>query len=128
VKRHKHAKLLETVVYHIHVSKDTIQGNLYKVKAHAGILGNESADAIAKCSAENQCGHDFHSNTDTPPIHPYSGKYGWETLPQLAYPILLTPVNEGLRGWSPAERLSIFSDLDAVKGKSTHACPTQTRS
>jgi len=32
--------------------KSTI--HIYKVTAHAGILGNECADAIAKCSAKNQ--------------------------------------------------------------------------
>ena len=35
---HKHSKLLETIRHHIQISKDTI--HLYKVKAHAGILGN----------------------------------------------------------------------------------------
>ena len=44
MKRHKHANLQETIVHHhtivhhIQLSKDTI--HLYKVKAHAGILGN----------------------------------------------------------------------------------------
>jgi ribonuclease HI len=51
MKRHKHAKLLETIVHHIRKSKDSI--HLYKI-AHAGILGNKCADAIAKCSAEIQ--------------------------------------------------------------------------
>ena len=51
MKRHEHAKLLETIVHHIQQSEDTI--HLYKLEAHAGILGNECADAIAKCSAEN---------------------------------------------------------------------------
>jgi ribonuclease HI len=45
----------QTTVHHIQLSKDTI--HLYKVKAHAGILGNECADAKAKCSAENQSGY-----------------------------------------------------------------------
>jgi hypothetical protein len=36
MKRHKHAKLLETIVHH----KNTIY--LYKVKAHAGILGKNA--------------------------------------------------------------------------------------
>jgi ribonuclease HI len=53
MKQHKHAKLLETIVPHrIQIPKDTI--HLYKVKSHAGILGNECADAIANCSAENK--------------------------------------------------------------------------
>jgi hypothetical protein len=33
-----HANLLDTTVHHIQQSKDTI--HLYRVKAHAGILGN----------------------------------------------------------------------------------------
>jgi len=67
MKRHKYAKLLEAIVHHIQLFKDTI--HLYKVKAHAGILGNGCADAIAKCSAENQSGHNIHINTDA---HPHS--------------------------------------------------------
>jgi len=63
MKRHKHAKLLETIVHHIQLSKDTIH---FKVKAHAGILGNRWADAIAKCSAENRSGHDIQIYTDRP--------------------------------------------------------------
>jgi ribonuclease HI len=51
MKWHRHAKLQENIVHHIQLSKDTI--HLYKVKAHAGILGNECADAVAKCSAKN---------------------------------------------------------------------------
>ena len=47
MKWHRHAKLQENIVHHIQLSKDTI--HLYKVKAHAGILGNECADAVAKC-------------------------------------------------------------------------------
>jgi hypothetical protein len=35
MKRHKRAKLVETIVHHIQQSNDTI--NLCKVKAHAGI-------------------------------------------------------------------------------------------
>ena len=65
MKRHKHAKLLKIIVHHIQLSKYTI--HLYKVKAHAGFLGNECADAIAKCSAVNQSGHDTHINTDARP-------------------------------------------------------------
>ena len=39
--------------------------------AHAGILGN---DAIAKCSAENQSGHDITLTSTPIPTHPYSGQ------------------------------------------------------
>ena len=66
MKRHKHAKLLETIVHYIQVDEET--SYLYKVKARAGILGNECADAIAKCSA-NLTGHDIQIDTDN---HPYS--------------------------------------------------------
>jgi ribonuclease HI len=83
MKRHIHAKLLETIVHHTQLSKDII--HLYKVKAHAGILGNECADAIAKCSAQNhQSGHDIHINSDD---HPHSSIFWparWITLVQLA--------------------------------------------
>jgi hypothetical protein len=74
--------------------------HLYKVKAHAAILGNECADAIAKCSAEikSRCMAMISTLILTPiPIHPSSGQQGWKTLPQLAYQILLTPANEGLQ-------------------------------
>jgi hypothetical protein len=40
MKWHRHAKFLETIVHHIQLSKDTI--HLYKVKAHAGILGKSA--------------------------------------------------------------------------------------
>jgi hypothetical protein len=36
MKRHKHAKLLKSIVHHLQQSNDTI--HLYKVKARAGIL------------------------------------------------------------------------------------------
>jgi hypothetical protein len=44
--------LLETIVHHIQQSNDTAY--LYKIEAHAGILGNVCADAIASCSVEYQ--------------------------------------------------------------------------
>jgi hypothetical protein len=55
------------------------------------ILGNECAEAIAKGSAENQNGHDIHSNTDA---HPHSSIF-W--LARVAYQILLTPADQGLQ-------------------------------
>ena len=79
MKRHEHAILLETIVHPIPLSKDTI--HLYKVKAHAGILGNECADAIAKCSAENRSGHDIRINTDAHPHSSYSGQQRWKPFP-----------------------------------------------
>ena len=67
MKWHRHAKLQENIVHHIQLSKDTI--HLYKVKAHAGILGNECADAIAKCSAENKVAMIFTLTLTPTPIH-----------------------------------------------------------
>jgi len=109
MKRHKHAKLLKITVHHIQLSKDTI--HLYKVKAHAGILGNECADAIAKCSAENQSGHDIHINTDA---HPHSSIFcpaRVENPPPACLPDTLNTCQRR----PPAKRFSIFSNLDAVK-------------
>jgi hypothetical protein len=112
MKQHKHAKLLETILHHIQLSKDTI--HLYKVKAQAGILGNECADAIAKCSAENHSGHDIHINTDA---HPHSSKF-WPARVENPPPDKLpgTLKNTCQRG-PPAESLSILSDLDAVSAR-----------
>jgi hypothetical protein len=118
MKRHEHAKLLETIVHHIQLSKDSI--HRYKVKAHAGILGNKLADAIAKCSAENQRGRDIHIYNGA---HSHSSIF-WparvKTLTQLAYQILLTPANQSLQ-----QTGSLFSQISIRE--STHARPTQTK-
>ena len=82
VKRHRHAKHLETIVHHTQLYKDAI--HLYKVKAHAGILGNECADAIAKCSVENQSGHDIRINTNAQTQSSVFWPARWITLVQLA--------------------------------------------
>jgi hypothetical protein len=86
--------------------------HLYKVKAHAAILGNECADAIAKCSAEikSRCMAMISTLIPTPiPIHPSSGQQGLKTLPQLAYQILQTPANEGLQQkGSPFNQISML--------------------
>jgi ribonuclease HI len=109
VKRHKHAKFLETIVHHIQLFKDTI--HLYKVRAHAGILGNECADAIAKFSAENQSGHDIHINTDA---HPHSSIF-WPARVENPSPACLPDTLNTCQPGPSAERLSILSDLDAEK-------------
>jgi ribonuclease HI len=115
MKRHKHANLQETIVHHhtivhhIQLSKDTI--HLYKVKAHAGILGNEFADAMAKRSADNQSGHKIHINTDA---HPHSSVF-WPARVENPPPACLPDTLNTCQLGPPAERLSIFSDLDAVK-------------
>ena len=110
MKRHKHAKLLETIVHHIQLSKDTIH---FKVKAHAGILGNRWADAIAKCSAEIQSGHDIHINADA---HPHSSIF-WPARVENPPPACLPDTPNTCQRGPPAERLSIFSDLDAVNAQ-----------
>jgi hypothetical protein len=97
-------------VHHIQLSKDTI--HLYKVKAHhAGILGNECADATAKCSAENQSGHDIHIKTEA---HPHSSIF-WPVRVKNPPPACLPDTLNTCQPGPPADRLSIFSDLDAVK-------------
>jgi ribonuclease HI len=109
MKGHTHAKLLETIIHHIQLSTDTIP--LYKVKAHAGILGNECADAIAKCSAGNQSGHDIHINIDA---HPHSSII-WPARVENPPPACLTDNPNTCQPGPPVDRLSIVSDLDAVK-------------
>jgi hypothetical protein len=91
------------VVHHIQLSKDTI--HLCKVKAHAGSLGNECANAMAKCSVGNQSGHDIHINTDA---NPHSSVF-WLARVGDPSPACLPD--------TPAERLSISSDLDAIKAQ-----------
>jgi hypothetical protein len=41
--------------------------------------------------------------------HPYTGQQEWETLPQLAYQVLLTPANQGLQQkGSPFSQISML--------------------
>jgi hypothetical protein len=109
MKKHKHAKVLETIVHHIQISKDTI--HLYKVKSLADILGDECADAIAKCSAEHQSGHDdIHINTDAFPHSSIFWPARVENPPPACLPDTLNTCQQG----PPVEWLSIFPDLDAV--------------
>jgi len=86
MKRHKHAKHLESIVHHIQLSKDTI--HLYKFKDHAGILGNGCAGAVAKCLRKIKVAMIFTINTDAHPHSSISGQQGCKTLPQLTYQIL----------------------------------------
>jgi ribonuclease HI len=53
---HNHSKLLDQIVSIIQTCPEPI--HFYKVKAHAGIAGNECADAIAKHAAMHESGHD----------------------------------------------------------------------
>ncbi|MGK7371762.1 MAG: RNase H family protein [Candidatus Halalkalibacterium sp. M3_1C_030] len=55
-RNHLHAKMIQDIASLVQVSPSTIY--FYKVKAHAGIAGNEFADAIAKHSAQHDSGHD----------------------------------------------------------------------
>ena len=103
--RHKHAKSLETIIHHIQPSKYTIY--LYKVKALAGILGNECAGA---CSLENQSGHDIHIYTDA---HPHSSIF-WPARVENPPPACLLDTFNTCQPGPPADRISILSDLDAV--------------
>jgi hypothetical protein len=51
---HKHAPLLQTIAdEHIKAAPSVI--HLYKVPAHAGLIGNERADQLAKEAAEEEC-------------------------------------------------------------------------
>ena len=109
MKRHKYAKLLEAIVHHIQLFKDTI--HLYKVKSSCWHPGMRCADAVAKCSAENQSGHDIHINTDAHPNSSISWPARVVNTPPAYLPDALNTCQRG----PPAERLSIFSDLDAVK-------------
>ncbi len=49
----KHAPMISAICDHIRASPDTIY--LYKVPAHAGLIGNEKADQLAKEAASDGC-------------------------------------------------------------------------
>jgi hypothetical protein len=113
-KRHKHVKLLETIVHHLQLYKNTLHP--YEVKAHAGILGNEClgnecADAIAKCFAEIKVATTSHINTDA---HPHSSIF-WPARMENPLPACLPDALNTCQRRPPPERLSIFSDLNAIK-------------
>jgi len=56
------------------------------------------------------------TSTLTPiPTHLSSGQQGWKTLPQLAYQILSTPANKGLRQKGFPFSHWDLADLGAVK-------------
>ena len=84
-----------------------------------GILGNECADVIAKCSTENQSGHDFHINTDA---HPHSFMHILASKGGKPFPGLPTRYSEHL----PTRAFS-RKDLHFLRSRycrSTHARPT----
>jgi len=55
-RNHTHVKPLEQIVSMIDKSDTPI--NFYKVKAHIGVIGSESTDALAKHAALHNNGHD----------------------------------------------------------------------
>ena len=69
------------------------------------------ADATAKCSVENQSGHGIHVNTYA---HPNSSIF-WPARVKNPPPACLPDTLNTCQPGHPAERLSVFSDLDAVK-------------
>ena len=69
------------------------------------MIGNDCADAIANCSAEIQSGHDIHRR---PSIY-WPARVG--NPPPACLPGTLNTCQPG----PPAERFSIFSNLNAVK-------------
>ena len=72
-RNHLHSHLLQPIVRIIENSPNTI--HFYKVKAHAGIAGNEFADAIAKHSAQHDEGHDKSFSPVSDDGNPYSNMY-----------------------------------------------------
>ena len=69
------------------------------------------SDAIAKCSVENQSGHDIHIYTEA-----YShSSILWPARVGNPLPACLPDTFDICQPVPPAERLSLFSDLDAVK-------------
>jgi ribonuclease HI len=74
VKEHRHNNLLRSIVDLIQQSPEPI--HLHKVKAHAGIVGNEKADAIAKAVAEGMLTEDLY--TEVPQSNDRTGIH-WPT-------------------------------------------------
>ena len=72
-RKHPHAKLLEHITFLIDRAATPIK--FYKVKAHTGIIGNESADALAKHAALHDYGYDVALPPPTPDGNPYSHMY-----------------------------------------------------
>ena len=72
-RKHPHAKLLENIASLVERSETPI--HFYKVKAHADIIGNECADAIAKHAALHEHGHDVTIPPPTADGNPFSHMY-----------------------------------------------------
>jgi len=82
-------------------------------------LGNKCADATAKSSAENQSGHDIHIDTDA---HPHSS-ISWPARVGDPSPVCQPDTPNTCQPGPPAERFSIFSDLDMLW---KHTCTPST--
>jgi len=72
-RKHIHRKLLEQIVSMINKSYTPI--NFYNVKAHIGVIGNESANAIAKHAALLEYGHDKAFPPPSPDGNPFARIY-----------------------------------------------------
>jgi len=57
------------------INKSDTPINLYKVKTHIGVVGNESADAIAKHAALHNYGHDEAFPPPSPDGNPFTHMY-----------------------------------------------------
>ena len=74
------------------------------------MIGNDCADAIAKCSTENQSGHDIHTNTDA---HPQLSIFRAARVDPPPPACLIDALNTCQPG-PPVDR-NKFSDMNAVK-------------
>jgi len=72
-RKHTHRELLEQIVSMINESNTPI--NVYKVKAHIGVIGNEFADAIAKHAFLHNYGHDEAFPPPSPDGNPFAHIY-----------------------------------------------------
>jgi len=57
------------------INKSDTPINFYKVKAHIGVIGNESADAIAKHAALHNYGHDKAFPPSSHDSNPFAHTY-----------------------------------------------------
>ncbi len=71
--KHTHCKVLEQIISMINESDTPI--NLYKVKAHIGVIGNEFANAIVKHAALHNYGHGEAFLPPSPDGYPFAHTY-----------------------------------------------------
>ncbi len=76
-RKHTHRKLLPRVLEQIvsMINQLDTPINLYKVKAHIGVIGNKFADAIAKHAALHNYGHDVAFPPPSPDGNPFAHIY-----------------------------------------------------